>query len=104
MYCLTVSYPKAEDAKFDYDYYENSHLVLVKEKFGPLGLQQVVVRKNVGSKPGGDDQFFASVDLVFDSIENMKNALGAAGADINADIVNYTDAKAQYSFAEFSNS
>ncbi|MCR8924455.1 EthD family reductase [Dasania sp. GY-MA-18] len=101
MYCLTVSYPKSEQARFDFDYYQNSHLALVKEKFGPLGLQDIIVKQNIGVKPGDDSQYFASVDIVFDSQDSMKAALAAAGKDINADIVNYTDVQAQYSFADF---
>jgi len=102
MYCLTVSYPKTENDHFDFDYYENSHLALVKDKFSPLGLQHMVLRTNVGSKPGGDDLFFASVDLVFDSIESMNTALASAGKEINADIVNYTSARAKYAFSALS--
>jgi len=100
MYCLTVTYPKSDETMFDFNYYENSHVPLVKEKYGPFGLQNVVYRKEGGSKPGGDNLFYASADLVFDSLDNMKAALAAAGAEISADIANYTNAKPSVSFAE----
>jgi len=99
MYCMTVSYLKSDEATFDFDYYENSHLVLVQDKFGPLGLKKIILRKDIGSKPGAGNKFFASVDLVFDSIESMKTALATAGADVNDDVANYTNAKVEYSFA-----
>ena len=99
MYCLTVSYPKTENDHFDFDYYKNSHLALVKSKFSPLGLQHIVLKTNVGSKPGGDDQYFASVDLVFDSLDSMNAALASAGKEINEDVVNYTSARAKYAFS-----
>lgn len=100
MYCLTVSYPKSEDSKFDQDYYENSHLAMVKEKLGPLGLQRVVLRKNVGAKPGRGESYYASVDLVFENAGTMGKALADEGGAINADIVNYTNVKAEFGFSE----
>lgn len=102
MYCLTVSYPKTESGRFDFLYYENSHLTLVKDKFSPLGLQKMVLRKNVGSKPGGENQYFASVDLVFDCMESMNAALASAGKEINADVVNYTNVRAEFAFSALS--
>ncbi len=101
MFCMTVSYPRSDKATFDMDYYLNSHLPLVKERFGPLGLVQIVLRTDVARKPGGESQYFASVDLVFDSIESFKKATATHGAEINADIPNYTDAGAEFGFSAF---
>jgi len=102
MYSLTVSYPKTENDHFDFDYYENSHLALVKDKFASFGLHHIILKTNVGSKPGGEDQYFASVDLVFDSIDSLNAALASAGKEINADVVNYTSARAKYAFSALS--
>jgi uncharacterized protein (TIGR02118 family) len=39
---LLVSYPATEGARFDRDYYTGTHMPLVKEKWGPLGLTDAV--------------------------------------------------------------
>lgn len=100
MFSLTVTYPAVEGARFDMDYYTGSHLALVQEKFGPHGLKQIVLRTGAANKPMGDAKEFASVDLVFESFDAFKAATGAEGKTINADIPNYTDAEAVYSFSE----
>lgn len=100
MYCLTVSYPKLEGKKFDEGYYENTHLLLVKNKMSEYGLESIVLRKHCGSKPEAGEAYFASVDLVFDSVINMSRALAAVGTDINADIANFTNTKIEYQFSE----
>ncbi len=100
MYCLTVTYPKGEDTRFDHDYYVNSHIPLCERLFEDHGLCGNVLRTEQGRGPGSADLNHASIDLLFESAEQMQAALAAGGKEVSADIVNYTNATPQMSFSE----
>ncbi len=101
MYCLTVEYLKCKGSRFDFEYYENSHIPLVKNTYSPLGLREIIIRKEVGSSPGENDKLFVSVSLIFDSLHSMKCALASSGDAVSNDVVNYTSATVVYCFSEF---
>jgi len=102
MYCLTVTYPKGENTHFDLDYYRDKHIPLCERLFTPHGFRGAVLRVNQGKGPGSADLNYASVDLLFDSAEQLQAALAAGGKEVTADIPNYTNVKAQMSFGEVS--
>ncbi len=91
MYCLTVTYPKAEGSSFDHEYYLTKHIPLCAEAFGGHGFLGTVVRERQGAAPGADDLNHASVDILFDSLENLKSALQAGGKVVTEDVPNYTN-------------
>lgn len=100
MYCLTVSYPKGEDTKFDFDYYRDTHIPLCARLLADHGYKGYVLRTEEGKGPGSGDLTYASIDLMFESAEQMQGGLAAAGAEINGDIPNYTNVKPRMSFGE----
>lgn len=100
MYCMTVTYPKGDDSHFDHDYYQNTHIPLCERLFAEHGLRGSVLRTDSGKAPGSADLNHASVDLLFDSVEQLGAALAAGGAEVSADVPNYTNAKPQMSFSE----
>ncbi len=100
MYCLTVTYPIGEDTRFDSDYYRDQHMPLCARLFADFGYRGSVLRTNQGKAPGSGDLNYASVDLLFDSLEQLQAALSAGGKEVSADLVNYTNAKPMMSFSE----
>ena len=102
MYCLSVSYPKAEGSSFDLEYYKQTHIPLCENRFAEHGYLGSVLRTDEGKGPGSADLNHASIDLIFESREQMQAALAAGGQEVSADLVNYTDAKPRMSFAEMS--
>ena len=102
MYCLTVTYPIGEDTTFDHDYYKNSHMPLCARLFADHGYRGYVLRNNQGKAPGSGDLNYASVDILFDSQQQMGAALAAGGKEVSADIVNYTTTTPSMSFSEVS--
>jgi uncharacterized protein (TIGR02118 family) len=81
---LSVLYPKAEGATFDYDYYREKHVPLVLETWGVEGARVEIDR-------GLDGPYLAAGHIFFDSLEAMQAALGRpGGADLAADIPNFT--------------
>ena len=43
MYVLTITFPKSDDASFDFDYFRSTHLPDVGRAFGPFGLGYAAV-------------------------------------------------------------
>ncbi|MBN7797355.1 EthD family reductase [Parahaliea mediterranea] len=102
MYCMSVEYLREEGSRFDHDYYRDTHLPLCRRLLDGRGLVGTVLRLDAGKAPGRHDLFWASVDIVFESEEQLKAALAEVGGEINADVPNYTDIRPRVSFAEIS--
>ena len=100
MYCMTVTYPVGDDTRFDMDYYRNTHVPLCARLFADYGFKGSVLRTDQGGAPGKGGQAYASVDLLFESAEQMGAGLAAHGKEISADIANYTNCAPGMSFSE----
>lgn len=98
MYCLTVTYPKREGSSFDHEYYVSKHIPLCAQAFADHGFQGTVLRSEQGAAPGASDLNHASIDILFDSLENMKAALKAGGKQVSEDLKNYTNVQPVMTF------
>ena len=82
---FSVYYPKTEGAKFDHDYYRDSHVPLAVQTWG-IDPAQVMIEK------GLDGPYEAAVHFSFDSTDALGAALGSQGSGaVMADVANYTD-------------
>jgi uncharacterized protein (TIGR02118 family) len=98
---LMVVYANTPGAKFDHKYYAEKHIRLFKEKFGPFGLVGVEVDKGLsGVMPGTPAPFVTVALATFKSAEGFQKGLEAHGAELLADIPNYTDIQAQFQLSE----
>jgi uncharacterized protein (TIGR02118 family) len=98
---VTVLYANKPGGKFDFDYYINKHMKLVKEKFGPMGLVKTEVDKGLGGRgPGAPAPYVAIGHMVFNSIEDFLKAEQAHGKDLGADIPNFTNIEPQFQVNE----
>jgi uncharacterized protein (TIGR02118 family) len=98
---VTVLYANKPGGKFDFDYYINKHMKLVKEKFGPMGLVKTEVDKGLGGRgPGAPAPYVAIGHMVFNSIEDFLKAEQAHGKDLGADIPNFTNIEPQFQVSE----
>lgn len=88
---MTVLYPNADDATFDWDYYNAEHMSLLDERFGPHLAKAPEVTKGVANLPKGDATFMASAILYFADRDALNAALKAGGMDIPNDIPNFTN-------------
>ena len=80
---FSVFYPAAEGAKFDHDYYRDSHVPLCVKTWSPI---DAVIERGV------DGPYVAAVHLTFDSVDAMQAAMGVEGTgDVLMDVANYTD-------------
>jgi len=88
---VSVFYPNTPGARFDFDYYTNSHLPMVRDKLG-AACQGVAADKGIaGGTPGAAAPYVAIAHLYFESVEAFNTAFGAAANEILGDIPNYTD-------------
>jgi uncharacterized protein (TIGR02118 family) len=94
MYILTITYPKAKGATFDFDYYRQKHLPEVGKAFGPFGLGYASVLKGEESLDGKEPAYFATAILSFATEQGARDAIASDGGRALADdIKNFTTAK-----------
>ncbi len=88
----SVLYPAAEGARFDHDYYRDSHVPLAARTYG-------VERYEIDRGVRGP--FVGGVHFFFDSLDALDRALAVDGtAAVRADIPNFTDVDPQRQVSE----
>jgi uncharacterized protein (TIGR02118 family) len=93
MITVSVLYPRNSDSRFDYDYYLQKHMPLVQSRWSATGLVGVNLMRGSATLDGIPCPYELIAILTFNSIENMRAALAAAGNEIMADIPNFTDVR-----------
>ncbi|HKJ00203.1 MAG TPA: EthD family reductase [bacterium] len=88
---VSVLYPNKSGAKFNMDYYLNSHMPMVASKLGSALKGSAVEEGIAGGAPGSPATYVAMGHLLFDSVEAFQAAFGPHASAIMADIPNYTD-------------
>lgn len=92
MATLSVVYPQASGASFDYDYYRDKHLPLAVERWANAGLVGGEALLGKTSPDGSDPPFFAIGIIHFESMDALNAALsGEHAPEIIGDICNFTD-------------
>ena len=87
---VNVMYPKQDDGKFDYDYYLNTHMPLVGERW--IGVVRgMEVYKGLSGAGGADEPYVTVASLKFDSVDAFQQALDAHAPEIMGDIPNFTN-------------
>lgn len=92
MILVTVMYPTGE--AFDTNYYLKTHMPLVKDRWGPLGLKNAQAIKGIAKADGSTPDYQMTALLTFGSMDDFKAAGKAHGKEIFADIPNFTKAQA----------
>jgi len=87
---VSVMYPKQDGGKFDYDYYINKHMAIVKERWGDV-LRGTGVYKGISGAGGAPETYVTVANLLFDDVAAFEGALAAHADEIMGDIVNFTN-------------
>ena len=94
---LTALWPKTSDSHFDMEYYLSKHVPMTKARFQSSGISVgAEVDEGLGGFPPGEPAPYAAIGyLLFESMEDLQNGLATHGAEIMADIPNFTDVQPQ---------
>ncbi len=90
MTLVSVLYPNEPGARFDLAYYTKTHIPLVRERWSPMGLEDVRVFRGTGAAGGGGAPYQVMALLTFRSAEDFGKAVETHGAEILGDIPNFT--------------
>jgi len=84
---VLVLYPATDNARFDFDYYLNVHLKLVKERLDPveMGVDRGITG---GARPS---PYLAVTHMIFRSREELAEKFANHGAELTADKEKFTD-------------
>ena len=88
---VSVMYPHAPGARFDHDYYRDTHMPLLKARMGEYCRYYTIDRGLAGGTPGSAPAFVAMCHVYCDSVEAFQAGFGPHAAEIMADVLNYTD-------------
>ena len=87
---VNVMYPKQDGGSFDYDYYLNTHMPLVGERWSGV-VRGMEVYRGLSGAGGADEPYVTVASLKFDNVESFQQALEAHAAEIMGDIPNFTN-------------
>ena len=89
---ISVLYPATEGARFDQEYYAQKHMKLVRDRLGSLGLVRTEIDKGLaGGAPDAPAPFVSIGHVYFNSLADFQKAMAAHGAELMADVPNYTN-------------
>lgn len=89
MIVVSVVYPAT--SRFDLDYYTRHHMKLVRERWSDMGLREARLLRGTSGPDGSAAQFTLIALLTFGSAQELQAALAKHGAELFADIKNFTD-------------
>jgi len=93
---VTVLYPNKATTKFDFDYYMRKHIPWVSGLVG----QKIDVHKGISSPTGSPPAFICVAYIPINSTQEFQAVLVQHGAEIMADIQNYTNVEPIIQFDE----
>lgn len=97
---VSVMYPNTEGATFDMDYYKDTHMKLVRDGLGAKLVKSEIDKPVGAGAPGQKPAFIGIGHLFFESTADFQSGMGAAGAQLMADIPNFTNTQPQLLVSE----
>ena len=104
MFCLSAIYPNGANARFDLDYYQETHMPLVQDRLGPGGLIRYELSRGVaGWPPDASAPFVMICDMFFETRDELQQAFAAHRAELTGDIPEYTNIRPHFLISEILN-
>jgi uncharacterized protein (TIGR02118 family) len=91
MFKVSVMYPNAEGAWFDFDYYGTRHIELLATHLKPFGLVKTEVNRGISGGGGQPAPYICVGHLYFDSVDGYEKGVAQVGHIIRGDIPNFTN-------------
>ena len=88
---VSVMYPYQAGARFDHDYYRDTHMPLLKARMGDRCRSYTIDKGLAGGAPGTPATYVGMCHVYCDSVESFQAGFGPHAQEIMGDIPNYTD-------------
>jgi uncharacterized protein (TIGR02118 family) len=88
---VSVMYPNTPGARFNHEYYRDTHMPLVKARMGDNCRYYTVDKGLAGGTPGAPASYVGMCHIFCDSVEAFQAGFGPHAQEILGDIPNYTD-------------
>jgi len=88
---VSVMYPNTPGARFDHQYYRDTHMPLVKARMGDYCKFYTVDKGLAGGGPGTPATYIGMCHIYCDSVEAFEKGFGPHAGEILGDIPRYTD-------------
>jgi uncharacterized protein (TIGR02118 family) len=97
---VSVMYPHSPDVAFDHDYYRDVHMPLVQARLGDSISSYSIDKGLSGMEPGSPPLYVGMCHLYSPSIQVFQTGIAAHGAELSADVANFTTASPIYQISE----
>jgi uncharacterized protein (TIGR02118 family) len=88
---VSVMYPNTPGARFNHEYYRDTHMPLVKKRMGDKCKFYTVDKGIGGGAPGTPATYIGMCHIHCESVEAFQAGFGPHADEIMGDIPNYTD-------------
>jgi uncharacterized protein (TIGR02118 family) len=88
---VSVMYPNTPGARFNHEYYRDTHMPLVRARMGESCKYYTVDKGLAGGTQGTPATYVAMCHIFCESVEVFQAGFGLYANEIMADIPNYTD-------------
>lgn len=96
MYCATLLFPNKVGARFDFDYYLNQQLPLVRQWWG----DDVRVHRGISTSDGSSVPYLCQVHIRIESIEGFLEKMARSGPRLGDELSRYTNIEPILQFEE----
>jgi uncharacterized protein (TIGR02118 family) len=101
MICVSVIYPSGPGKRFDCAYYEQKHRPLVMDRLASHGVTRYEILQGLsGLGPGSEPAFACTGNIYFNTVGDFQQAMAAHGAELQADIPNFTNIQPVFQISE----
>lgn len=90
--CMTIVYRYSPEARFDFDYYENTHMPLIMDRYGD-SISRFELRRGQPGADGSPPPYIATITIWIADAEAFDAAAAEHQAGIRADVDKFTDAE-----------